>query len=197
MKKTILNYLIIITFIVFANVHDSMAQHSNVGMKGGLNLAEFGGDAVGLKNKPGLHIGFFVTNEISETFSLQLEVIYSQQGAQFQGNSDDKFILNYVNVPIVIKAFIEEGFYLQAGPKAGILIKAKIDDGRNSEDVKDEFNDLDLGFFVGLGYKSKNNVNFDLRYNSSLTSILKEPFNSRTQINFTNSVIQFSIGSTF
>ena len=64
------------------------AQGVDLGLKAGMNLSTFSGDDTDdLSSKIGIHIGAVANIAISEVFSVQPEVVYSAQGAEYE-NSD-------------------------------------------------------------------------------------------------------------
>ena len=85
----------------------------------------------------------------------------------------------YVSIPILLKYFISENndFYINAGPYIGYLLNTKnVDDGKESDlDFNNDFDKIDLGFSVGIGYNLElnqtNYLNFELRNNLGLTNI--------------------------
>ncbi|RZL41864.1 MAG: PorT family protein, partial [Pedobacter sp.] len=74
MKKIIVSVLTIFTFGL------THAQEIDYGVKGGLNIANLTGDIENAKSKVSLHVGGFVQFKVNEKFSVQPELLYSQQG---------------------------------------------------------------------------------------------------------------------
>jgi hypothetical protein len=68
-----------------------------------------------------------------------------------------KLNLNYINVPVLLQ-FNSSGFIAETGPQLGFLIGAKskveFDDEEEEEDIKDEFETINLSWAIGLGYKN-------------------------------------------
>ncbi|MEQ6118331.1 porin family protein [Reichenbachiella sp. MALMAid0571] len=182
-------YLLVFAVLISLN---ASAQSSVIGLKGGLNIATIAGDADGVSSKLGIHIGFYNTMEISESFKFQPELIFSMQGAQV-AQGEGKVNYNYINVPLIAKIFVQNGFNFQFGPQVGILLSANVSDGMNSISVKDQLNSTDFSLGLGIGYELESGVNFDLRYNLGLSNTSKEDSNDT----YPNSVIQFSIGKSF
>ena len=85
----------------------------------------------------------------------------------------------YISIPILLKYFVCENndFYVNGGPYLGYLLNIKnIDDGEESElDFNNEFEKIDLGLTIGIGYNldlnQKSYLNFELRNNFGLTNI--------------------------
>jgi hypothetical protein len=99
--------------------------HAQFGIKGGVNQAVLSGrvgeDAT---YKTYFHAGIFYELKLIGPLSIQPEALYSLQGSQLKGNSTDyKTQLNYVQVPILLKATLGP-IYVEAGPQFGYLVSA-------------------------------------------------------------------------
>ena len=211
MKKIILSVAAMLTFGFVS------AQEVEFGVKGGVNIANFTGDETDdLESKIGFHIGGFAEIKISEKFSVQPELLFSTQGTKMKEKySEDgfdydvsaKINTSYINIPIMAKLYVTEGFSLEAGPQIGFLMSAKTkaeatvsaggitQSGSEEVDVKDQFNTVDFGLNFGLGYKFTENLSAGARYNLGLSDINKEV--EGEAISVKNSVIQVSIGYSF
>jgi hypothetical protein len=104
--------------------------HAQLGIKGGVNQAVLSGrvgeDAT---YKTYFHAGIFYEAKVLGPLSIQPELLYSMQGSQLKGSStitDYKTQLNYVQVPILVKATIGP-VYVEAGPQFGYLVSANED----------------------------------------------------------------------
>ncbi len=151
-----------------------LAQHSNIGIKGGLNVyniaAENGSD---LDSKLGIHLGLLGHIHLTEQFALQPELVFSGQGAKFMsGGSETSLNLNYINVPILLQYMFDNGFRIQAGPQVGFLASANLKTGNTTTNVSDNYKSIDLGLGVGASYiHIPSSVGVDLRYNHGLSNI--------------------------
>lgn len=166
------------------------AQGLDFGVKAGVNFANIT-DATGLDNRTGFVAGVFIGGKLNDKIGIQADVLYSQQGAEFDlGNFD----LNYVNVPIVLKYYLSDSFNLQLGPQFGVLL----DQETNvvSETIDDiATNDFDLSGVVGLGFDFPMGIRIEGRYNFGLSDVPDEP-----SIDFDkgkNSVVTLSLGYSF
>jgi opacity protein-like surface antigen len=180
-------FLSVIAVIIFGVVN---AQDVKYGIKGGLNVSNFSGDTDGvdLKSRLGLNIGAFVEVKLSDKFSIQPEVLYSQQGAKLviTGNFNDgynitsykaadKENLAYINVPVMFKYYAIEKFSIEFGPQIGFLVseKAKIKaEGITIEESDTEYYKKgDFGLNFGAGYDFTESIFVGARYNLGLTNI--------------------------
>ncbi len=173
---------------VFGLMSAVSAQDISFGAKAGINIANFSGDAVGNSSLIGFHIGGTAEIELSDEFSFQPELMYSAQGASFDFG-DSK--LTYLNIPLMAKYYVAEGFSLEAGPQVGFLLSAKNKD----VDFKDEVKGIDFGINAGVGYKLDSGLNFGVRYNLGLSNIndTEDTDDFKTK----NTVIQLSVGYMF
>ena len=211
MKKIILSVAAMLTFGFVS------AQEVQFGVKGGVNIATFvGDDTDDLDSKIGFHVGGFAEIKISEKFSVQPELLFSTQGAKMEDKYSEgglnydvsaKINTSYINIPVMAKLYVAEGFSLEAGPQIGFLMSAKTkaeatvsagditQSGSEEVDVKDQFNTVDFGLSFGLGYKFTENLSAGARYNLGLSDVNKEVEGQALSVK--NSVIQVSIGYSF
>lgn len=213
MKK--LFFFAAITFLTFPIAN---AQELNFGAKAGVNFASIGGDeSDDYDGKTGYHLGLVAEYMLTERFALQPEILYSAQGAKGeesysfegeQGNYEVDLKLNYINIPLLAKYYVTEGFSLEAGPQIGFLLSADYDftetysfEGETetftgTEDIKDDMNSIDFSLAVGLGYKLEMGLFFNARYGIGLSNIhdLEDEDEDFSQ---NNQVLQLSVGYMF
>lgn len=190
MKKTVLLFAFVFCFGLVAQAQDDdlTLTKPTVGVKGGLNFANIGGDASGVSSRTAFHLGLFSEFWLSGTSILQAEFIYSSQGAKTD-NGDNPIRYNYVNVPLIFKFYVSEGFHLDFGPQFGVLVGAEVQSNNITVDVKDELNTFDVAAGLGLGYDF-GSADFSLRYNLGLTNTAEDSGDET----FPNRVIQVSLG---
>ena len=203
MKKIILTVAAVFAF-GFAN-----AQETKFGVKGGLNVANLTGDEdEDNSSKVGFHVGGFVEIKVSDKFSVQPELLFSTQGTKLEESGtnysyESNLNLSYLNIPVMAKYYVAEGFSLEAGPQIGFLTTAKSDftatesgiTVSGDEDVKDEFESIDFGFNFGAGYDFTENLSAGLRYNLGLSNIAKT--DSGDDFKLSNNVFSVSLGYKF
>ena len=171
------------------------AQEVTYGVKAGLNVAGLNfSEGDNPDSKIGFNVGGFVEIGISEKFSVQPELLFSAQGAtQKIENTDLNWNLNYINIPILAKYYVAEGFAIEAGPQIGILASTNIKGDGESIDVKDQLETIDFAFAAGFSYKFTENFFANARYNFGLTNILKDCGDLTAK----NGVIQVGVGYKF
>lgn len=201
MKKIFTMLFMLIGFVQL------QAQEWNFGVKGGVNFASFGGsdaDDMGVEGRTGFHIGGLAEVKLSEYFGVQLEVLYNNLGAKFDGSFfDDEgnefpgevtFKLDYVAVPLIGKFYPIQNLNIQTGPQVSFEVTSDVEADANGEsvslDVEDATNKVDFSWLFGLGYDLPYGLLVDGRYALGLSDIYDES-------NMKHSVIQLSIGYKF
>lgn len=167
----------------------AFSQGIDLGIKAGANFANIS-DVSNLSNKTGFQAGVFAGIKFSDKIGIQADMLYSQQGAEFDGG---EFDLTYINVPVVLKYYIIQGLNIQAGPQFGFVVDDKIsldvfgDIGR-----KAKAEDFDLSGVIGAGYDFPLGIRVDARYNFGLTDVSKqEGFEGK------NNVFSLALGYSF
>jgi hypothetical protein len=170
------------------------AQNITYGAKTGLNFATMvGEDAEGLDGRTSFHLGFTAEIEISDTFSIQPELLYSSQGfKQDIDDESDTAKVDYINLPVMAKFYVGNGFSLEAGPQIGFLVSAESD----GEDVKEFLESTDFALNLGAGYKINSKMNIGLRYSMGLTDAVKDD-EEGDDYDFKHSVFLLSFGYSF
>lgn len=195
-----------------------MAQNQKVklGVMAGLNISSLTFDESELRSssKMGFTAGLMVEVPIAKNFSLQPELLYSQQGTktsffdQDVTNSNFKgtIELNYLNIPLMLKYYVIKGLSVQAGPQVGILLKAnnKYQDNFLGYENQESFNlkkyssGVDTSVNFGLGYQYKDKFYTDFRYNLSYSNVFKDgDANYFINHDMKNRVFQISVGYFF
>lgn len=188
-----LKYITIAVFfgiIATINAQDNAIPKTTGGIKGGYNLAavRFDGDGE-TGQRHGFHIGFYGESFISENFSIQPEVLYSQQGYKII-NSGESFTqkVDYINVPIMLKAYPSKNFFLEAGPQIGLAVSHKEEyNGFFSGSQEYDPTNFDWGINFGAGFKTDSGISLGVRYHLGLGDLYDE---GKAQ----NRVLQFSLG---
>ena len=146
--------------IVVLGLNSINAQDVTFGVKGGLNLAsisEYITYASDVKSRTSIHFGAVVEFSLSNKFSLQPELLYSGQGFK---SSYDSEKLDYLNLPVLAKFYVWNGFNVEAGPQMGLLISSSVPDYEKK---------IDMAIDFGLGYKMETGLGFGVRYNLGLS----------------------------
>ena len=163
MKKLI---VAVITLFIGPTV---FSQEIDLGVKAGVNFSQISG-IDNLSNKTGFQAGVFAGIKFTDRIGIQADVLYSQQGAEFDAG---KFDLNYVNIPVVAKIYLIKGLNLQAGPQFGLIVKDEVyQPGNGGGLFKEDAEKSDISGIVGAGYDFPFGIRLDARYSFGFTDAL-------------------------
>ncbi|MDP2685791.1 MAG: porin family protein [Aequorivita sp.] len=180
--------LIVVVIAIFIGT-TAFSQEIDLGIKAGANFANIS-DVDDLSSKTGFQAGIFAGIKFTDKVGVQADILYSQQGAEFDSG---KFDLNYINVPVVLKYYLVQGLNVQAGPQFGFILDDDIyvdAFGTNSIDANAE--KTDVSAVIGAGYDFPFGVRLDARYNFGLTEVSKtDNFEGK------NNVFSIALGYTF
>lgn len=178
MKKIFLAALFLIALPFAASAQEGVS----LGVKGGLNFSNFGGDASDndlIKSATGFHAGAWAAIKPSDMFGVQFELLYSQQGAVTESNiagslQDIESNLNYVQIPILLKYYPIKMLSIQLGPQFGILTQAESQVGDRETDIKDSVKSADIGIVGGAALEFGSRFQAGVRYNYGLSNTSEE-----------------------
>lgn len=188
MKK----WIVLTVLLVFGTIA-TQAQDLSFGAKAGLNLANLKPDLDDASTRTSFHLGAVLELGISDQFSIQPEILYSEQGAKDDSDDDEVVRTNYISLPVMAKFYIIDALSIEVGPQFGFLLTAEVEDDGDTIDLKDNTKSTDVGFAVGLGYKLDSGLNFGLRYFSG--SDINDVDGDSDKIS--NRVFQISVGYFF
>ena len=168
------------------NAIQAQETGASLGIKGGLNMSNLYTQDVDDENVlMGFNVGLFAELPINSRLALQPEVSFTTKGAELQydnafAQGTGKFRLNYIEVPLLLKANLTENFNVHFGPYAAFLIDSKItnessDGSYNFEDNidEDDLNTFDFGVAAGIGFDF-DSFGIGARYNYGLNTVGKE-----------------------
>jgi len=164
--KTFLSVILLLGLTVLAN---AQSADTHFGLKAGLNISSLEvKDGVDFDSKAGFHIGGLAHVHLSPHFGVQPEIVYSEQGGQ---DGNEKWKINYLNVPILFQYMTGSGFRLQTGPQLGFAVSSKIKDGDIEQNIKDDVNTVDVSWSLGASYLFPEAIGIDARYNIGITNV--------------------------
>jgi len=179
------------------------------GLKAGANLSTFTGKSYTDNSlKAGFHAGGFAEIKASEKLFVQLELLYSEQGAKIDFSQwipdaalrikyDEKWNLNYLNIPVMLKYYVYKGFNIEAGPQIGILLKAEEKYESNftspdfpegtirtsgKDDITEHFKSIDVAINAGVGYDFTSHIFANARYSYGIIDIYDFSPNSQSDV---------------
>lgn len=184
-KQKLITMRKIILTTIFLSFMAVVAKAQYIGVKGGLNLSNLNIDGVDDENmRFGYHFGAFFNLPISDGFAVQPEVLYSTKGSTAsinqdfglfgEFNSEVKFKLNYIDIPLLAIFRVGDAFEIQAGPYIGFLAGSKVEADGDIDDEfdldSDNFKNLDFGLTGGIALNFSA-VQVGARYNYGLQEI--------------------------
>lgn len=122
------------------------------GIIGGINVAKLSnvgdltGDAMSVSNRTGFDGGLFVTLHFTQSFAIEPEVLYSQQGAKADDGEGDEGTLkvDYINIPVLLRFDLPSAStpihpFIVAGPAASYQVKCDVSSAGVSGSCDDIF----------------------------------------------------------
>lgn len=129
-------------------------------------------DAYGLQGGLALHV-----IECSDIpVSILTEVNVSMQGARYEDDWGEGLVegltrLVYLNIPLLVRYQLPNGFFGEVGLQPGILLSAKDKYSGESYDYREWVNTFDLGIPLAVGYNFENNFGIRLRVVPGITNV--------------------------
>lgn len=203
-KKTVIKKLLLTAAVAVSTM--SFAQQ--FGAKAGMNVSSISNDGFDdTKSKVGYYAGITMNVPVSESFSIQPEVLYNNLGAETKGTLlgntySRKLNLNYIAVPVMFQFKATPQFHLEAGPEFGFLVSADSKTTWNSSSTtaeldKSDFNNFNLGLGLGLGFDITKNVGLNARYVAGFSDVTKPGSDPSTNANNKNNAFQVGLNIKF
>lgn len=192
MKKIYITLLFLGT-LTLTQAQENTNGKSHTGIKGGYNLSSVSYNGEGeTDQRNGFHVGIYGESFLSDVLSLQPELLFSQQGYEINSSSG-KFTqkLNYINLPLMVKLYPVQNFFLEAGPQIGVAITHKeVYDGLFNSSQEFNPDSFDWGMNFGAGIKTNSGISLGVRYHLGIGDLYDE---QKAQ----NRVWMFSVGFDF
>jgi opacity protein-like surface antigen len=185
--------LILVAVFVLAASTNMQGQFVKFGIKAGLNYANQNGTDITVDAKTyqteaitSYHAGLVAEIGVLEGLSIQPELLYSTQGADFKNAADEIFIrkVGYLSIPVMAKINLNKTVSLELGPQVSFLLSEKDELDFNNA------NTFDFSVAGGLSFKVTESIFISGRYGLGLTEVSKD---AKTK----NSVVQVSAGIMF
>ncbi|WP_443937904.1 porin family protein [Pedobacter sp. MW01-1-1] len=222
MKKLFLSSLLLLIVIGGVMAQNS-SEKLSFGVKAGINLANvntdmylLGADAV-YEKITDYNFAALVNYKKAKNFSIQTGLSFQTKGYQLKFEEADyyKNKISVLEIPVNAVFDIPAGLgaiQINAGPYIGFNLKGKtiydlgyvsstpslIAENRDlsfGNTANDDYNVLDYGFNVGLGYRFKDFATIGTNYGLGLANLVPEEKSSTAKVNFR--VWSFSVGYWF
>jgi hypothetical protein len=186
-------------FVLGFTLYSSASAQVSLGVKAGGAITSLPGD-YNNDTKNGFYGGVTGELPVGKKFSIAAELVYSLQGnkqrimfAEWAPNDSyyatgkkENMNLSYVNLPLLVKYQVIKNIFIETGLQPGLLVNARVKTSQGSGDIKDNYESFDLSWPVGIGFKLRNGLGANLRYNTGLTNVYKgnqwEPKNRVVQL---------------
>ena len=169
-------------------------QAQEIGVKAGINLANirstFDGDAESGDMAFDFHLGGYAEFGINDLIAFQPELLYSREGTKDSESfeEDVRLQVNLIQVPLLFKFYVAEGFNLHVGPQVGFIVSKKFKVDGSSINIDEGFNTVAFGAVGGAGFNVNEKIEVGGRYNLGLSDWLDD---DDSDFKTTSNVIQF------
>lgn len=187
MKKIVVLLMLLLSF----GLTSARAQSGlYFGPKIGMNLSSIH-QLSNASTRLRMNFGAFVGYQVSDVVAVQVEALYSLQGATIKDDVATKLSYDYLKVPIMAKLFLIGGLNVEAGVSFDLLISARISDVHNDQALKG-INSFNMSIPIGVGILLWDRLDLGLRYDLSL---IKN--NSPGSVNASNGNLSINVGFRF
>ncbi len=171
---------------------DSIIQLTHAGYFAKVGLNYTAATKGNLSKNPDARTSFYIGGGIelplTNSVSIQPEIVYSQQGF-YQNLGDDPLRnqyyqkLNYINFPILVKYYFIKDFSFEIGPQIGFNILSDRNDAPElTEEVLGKTRTLDAGIAAGLCFRFESGLLMTLRFTQAFTENIAEAKSKNTAI---------------
>jgi Outer membrane protein beta-barrel domain len=204
---------VLLTLITIFAINGVASAQMRFGVKGGLNLANISisPSQTGVEPKSiiSFHAGIVLDAPLSESISIQPNLLFSQKGykASFAISTtsiEGKATINYLEIPINVVYHATEALSIGAGPYLGYALSGTsttttTTNGQSKTDTKDadfdkDIKRLDFGLNVTAGYEVIEGLIVSANYSLGLANINADTSTTST---IKNGVIGFSVTKLF
>lgn len=167
---------------------------------GGIATSQISGDDLGGFDKLGPYGGVAVGYQVSDKWSLGLDIVYVGKGSRRIAKPDkgqfDSYLLrlNYVELPLY-GHYVQDKWEFDVGLYAAYLLKVVEEDENGTLNIDRPFNEIEFGGLLGISYPISDKVRLEIRGTNSLLPVRKNAGGAVFRLNRGqyNSVITFGI----
>ncbi len=160
--------LFIALCILFAPIYGQVKVRP--GIKMGVNNSKITNSY--LDTKTGIYVGGFASIQFNDRYTLQPELLYSQQGGNSNPRAPGGLDIQYFSIGLANKFFVSPnmGLHFVVGPALDINAKnnpISVINGNGDLDVTP----IDFAFFGGIGYEFPFGLILEARYKQGLLDV--------------------------
>ena len=182
MKNSILLLAVIalFTFDIQAQSVQRSDAAGGFGVRGGVNFFNFGGEDASnndYTNRAGFHAGVYTNLFLGSRIAIEPGVYYSVKGSQNDNFADTRSVLNYVDVPLLLRFYVADGLNIFGGPQASFLVSSRFEGdffGTTYTYDTEAITKTDLGVVVGVGYNLPKGLNLQGSYDFGTSPVFKD-----------------------
>jgi hypothetical protein len=180
-------------FIVFG-IAQSQAQLSmKAGIRTGINFSKLTNYNTDFKE--GFYLGGQLALKFNKLYTLQPELVFSQQGAKetnyyyyddfnqydpiYYTDSEVNYRIDYLSLGVINKFYFSKGFHLLAGPS----LDFKINDNFHKDYFSNDVIGFDLALVGGFGYSFSNGLSIEARFKQGMIDIFGNNYNTNVDEN--------------
>jgi len=165
------------------------AQRFNAGIMIGGDASQVDGDTYDGYHKYGYLGGAYVTLQVSEHSSFQMELEYIQKGSRradtnVSGGNEYLLRIHYIEIPFLYQYTFKKRFYFEAGPAADVTVGSLEEFNGSIPPSTVPLRPVTLTGIFGFGASVTKHLRLNLRYNYSLMSIRNGTANGYRKIFF-------------
>lgn len=203
--------LIILTAVIFSSlslwaqnenmniehvkIRTSMPATFSFGTRVGMNYSNITSrEMSGVDGIPGFVLGGFAEIRMAKWFSTSIDILYSSQGYDYEGDDYDRanFVSSNIIVPVLANFYVVGELALKVGIQPSMLMNMRVTKDQKASTVTSDFQRFSLDIPVGLSYTLWKSFKVDLRYNIGLLNM-----RISDQAKMYNSTISLSVGYKF
>lgn len=201
MRKLLSIFLAFIFGISISNAQISNIEVFDLGAKAGYNYSNLSNSGKGfdINSLSGYYFGLFIELPLNNRMTIQPEIFFSTQGATYSGKTttmiyDGKLVLNYINIPLMVKYYITDNFNVEIGPQLSASVYPFpfiSGTGESTYQMGTSYSmdyftlddkiisKVDLGFGLGASYKISRGFAVGARYNLGFIDVTKDEISKR------------------
>ena len=197
MKKVTLIFALFAVFSIPLQAQDS-DKKGGLGIRAGAGFFSFGGEDASnndYDNRIGYNIGLYNTFFLGNSIAIEPGVFYSVKGTQNKDFANSRAVLNYVDIPVLLRLYVSDGLNIFLGPQVSFLTRSTFEGDLFGSTVSfntESVNNTDIGMLLGVGYNLPKGLNIQAAYNYGMSPVFK---NSNADVY--NRGYQLSLGFTF
>lgn len=139
--------MVLVCLTVFCTGILCAQSEVDFGPKFGLNVTNISNaDA---NNKASIHLGAFAHTKLTDLVGLQVELLYSRQGASDKWKEEGqrvkmKMRVNYLNIPVLARLEVLRNFTVDLGPQLGFALNGRWKAKAGGTTVKHRIDNLNV-----------------------------------------------------